>query len=219
MADPKKETKRERREVARQRRIEELRKRERKARMRKTITYVVIGVLVVAGIAGIFAARAASNKNKDKLRKAAAAGGCEPVRTFPNEVRGSNPHLAPYEYKTNPPTSGNHDPSTSPTGFPGQVPDANLVHNLEHGEIIFWYKPDLDTAVITGLQNLVKKEPQYYIMVPRTNMDAPLYFTSWTKSQRCPVPTTKTVAAAEFFAVSNKGKAPEGLRPGTPAGV
>lgn len=216
MADPKKETKRERREEARIRRMEEIRRRERKARMRKMMVYVVIGVVVAGGIAGIFAARSASNRNKEKLKKAAAAGGCLAV-TSPT-VEGQS-HTPPYTYKSNPPTSGNHDPSTANTGFPGQVPDANLVHNMEHGAVIFWYKSSLDPTLVTGLQDVVKKDPRRRILVPRENMNAPLYFTAWGKSQECPSPKTATLATAEVFADTYQGKGPEGDRPGTPAGV
>lgn len=216
MADPKKETKRERREVARQRRLEEIRRRERKARTRKILMYGVV-VLAIAGLlGGIFAARSASNRNKEKLRKAAAAGGCLPVAS--PTIEGQT-HQPPYTYKSNPPTSGNHDPSTANTGFPGQVPDANLVHNMEHGAVIFWYKPDLDPTLVTGLQNVVKKDARRRILVPRASMDAPLYFTAWGKSQQCPSPKTETLSTAEVFADTYQGKGPEGDRPGTPAGV
>ena len=216
MADQKKETKRERREVARQRRMEELRRRERKARMRKTIIYVVVSLAIAGLVGGIFAARTASNRNKAKLAAAAKAGGCEPVRSLASEGQTHNP---PYTYKSNPPTSGNHAGSTAPTGILGPVPDENLVHNMEHGHVIFWYKPDLDPALITGLQNLVKKDATRRILEPRSNMDAPLYFTAWQKSQKCPSPKTETLAAAEVFANTYTGKGPEGDRPGTPTGV
>jgi hypothetical protein len=216
MADPKKETKRERREVARQRRIEELRRRERKARTRKMLIYVVVALAIVGLVGGIVAARQASNRNAERLRKAAAAGGCEPVKTHASE--GAE-HKQPYQYKTNPPTSGNHANATAPTGILGPVPDENLVHNMEHGHVIFWYKPELDPTLITGLQNVVKKDPTRFIMEPRTNMDAPLVFTAWTKSQTCPSPKTETLATAEVFANTHKGKGPEGDAPGTPTGV
>jgi hypothetical protein len=216
MADPKKETKRERREVARQRRMEELRRRERKARTRKMATYAVVVLAVVGLVGGILAARGASNRNKERLRKAAAAGGCEPVQTLASEGQS---HQPPYTYKSNPPTSGNHNPSPSNTGILGPVPDENLVHNLEHGQVIFWYKPDLDPALITGLQNVVKKDATRRIMEPRQNMDVPLAFTAWGKMQKCPSPKTATLATAEVFANTYQGKGPEGDRPGTPTGV
>jgi len=217
MADPKKETKRERREVAKQRRLEEIRRRQRKARMRKLITIAVVSVAIVGLVGGIFAARASSNRKKEALRKAAAAGGCEPIKKLASEGRD---HTPPYHYKTNPPTSGNHNPSTAPTGILSPAPpDENLVHNMEHGHVIFWYKPDLDPKIITGLQEIVRKDARRIILVPRAEMEAPLVFTAWARSQSCPSPKTETIATAQQFADSFKGKGPEGDRPGTPQGV
>jgi hypothetical protein len=219
MPDPKKETKRERREVARQRRMEEIRRRERKARMRKMLVYSVVALAIVGLVGGILAARAGSNRNKKLLEEAAKKGGCLAVESFPNEVTNpSNSHKPPYKYKTNPPTSGNHNPSPANTGILGPVPDENLVHNLEHGHVIFWYKSELEASLITALQNLVKKDPTHYIMEPRENMDVPLAFSAWTKSQKCPSPRAASIATAEVFANKYKGKGPEDL-PGQPVGV
>jgi uncharacterized protein DUF3105 len=220
MADPKKETKRERREVAKQRRLEEIRRRQRKAQMRKTLMIAVIAVAVLGAVGGIIAAKAASNRNKALLAKIAKSGGCDAIKTFSNEGASHINPPATVKYKTNPPTSGNHYPSPANTGILSPAPqDEQLVHNMEHGHVIFWYKPDLDPAIITALQNIVKKSSTRLILVPRSQMDAPLVFTSWQHMQSCPSPTSTTPLVAQKFADDRKGKGPEGDRPGQPTGV
>jgi hypothetical protein len=65
--------------------------------------------------------------------------------SFPIMV--SSPHIEkdtdPGPYNSDPPTSGPHYPDEAETGFFDtniyQYPAGYLVHNLEHGYIIFWY--------------------------------------------------------------------------------
>jgi hypothetical protein len=222
MADPKKETKRERREVAKQRRLEEIRRRQRKARTRKIATIAVVALAVLGLVGGIVFAKANSNRNKANLAKIAKAGGCSAIQTFPSEGATHVTPPATVNYKTNPPTSGNHYGSPANTGILSPAPqDEQLVHNMEHGHVIFWYKPDLDPALITALQDVVKKDPTRLILVPRSQMDTPLAFTSWQHMQTCPTPTAATAAVAQKFADARKAKGPEGTgdAPGTPTGI
>jgi len=222
MASDKKETKRERREVAKQRRLEEIRRRQRKAKMRRWTTIGLIAVVVVGGVLGILAAHAASNRKKANLQKIAAAGGCEEIKTFSSEGATHVTPPARVNYKTNPPTSGNHYGQPANTGILSPAPqDEQLVHNMEHGHVIFWYKPDLDPSIITALQDIVKKDPRRLILVPRSNMDPPLALTSWQHMQTCPSPTSATPAVAQQFADTLKAHGPEGAgdAPGIPSGV
>jgi len=222
MADSKRDTKRERRDEAKKRRLEEIRRRQRKARMRKVMSLAVVALAIVGLGAGIFVARASSNRKKADLAAAARQGGCTSVKSFSNEGQNHVTPPAKVDYKTNPPTSGNHYPSPANTGFPSPTPpDEALVHNMEHGHVIFWFKPDLDPALLTQLQDIVKKDPTRLILVPRDNMDAKLVFTAWRHMQSCPTPTTATAIVAEKFADVYKKHGAEGTgdTPGIPQGV
>ena len=76
-------------------------------------------------------------------------------------------HAPPYIYRTDitiddlaarvPPTSGNHLGQTSPYGFLGGpvVPEA-AVHNMEHGAVVLWYRPD-DPDVAGAVNQLVRE--------------------------------------------------------------
>ena len=70
-----------------------------------------------------------------------------------NPVIEGRTHVAPdndVEYKTNPPTSGNHDPVPAEDGVYSRAPTAktmkHFVHTLEHGRIEIQYDPSLWTS-------------------------------------------------------------------------
>ena len=220
MAD-KRETKRERREVAKQRRMEELRRRQRKEQMRK-FWYAGISVLVVGGIVAAVLLLGSNNKEKiSKLDKDAAAAGCSDLQNPPDEGNG---HTPPYNYRTNPPTSGAHSGQTSRTGIlpnplPSGLTDANLVHNMEHGHIVIWYKADLDTSLLDRFKDFVKDNPTRRILVVRADMPFKLAFTAWGHSLGCENPNSQVLAVADGFADLYQGHGPEGYRPGSATGV
>jgi hypothetical protein len=218
MPENKKVTKRERREEAKQRRMEELRRRQRKARMRRLYTIGIV-VLAIGGIvAAVLLSRQGASKNAAELRRIASAGGCQAIETKPEE---GNQHSAPFTYRTDPPTSGNHSGSTAFTGvlLTQVAKDENLVHNMEHGHVIIWYQPDLDPAILTGLTDMVNDDRTRLILVQRPGMPFKVAFTAWTKLQGCNSPNANTVKAADAFVKEFKGQGPEGDRPGTPAGA
>lgn len=219
MAD-KRETKRERREVAKQRRMEELRRRQRKERLRK-FWYAGISILVIGGIvAAVMVSRAASGRAAKELNKLVPTAGCSALQNPPDE---GNSHKAPPErvtYRTNPPTSGNHYANTSFTGvlpnpLPSGLRDENLVHNMEHGHIIIWYKPDLDPQLLDSLKSFVRGNNTHRILVVRADMAYKLALTAWTHLIGCTNPNAKVVDVAKKFADVYQGKGPEGDRPGT----
>jgi hypothetical protein len=222
----KRETKRERREVAKQRRMEELRRRQRKARMRK-FYFAGIAVLVIGAIvAGVMLAGSAAEKDKKDLNALASAAGCTRLQEPASE--GADHVAAPTRvtYKTNPPSSGRHYGQTSLTGIlpnplPQTLQDENLVHNMEHGQVIFWYKPDLDPTLLDKFKAIVRDDARRLILVPRATMEYQVAFTAWAKLIGCPTANDRSVAVAQKFADTFKGKGPEGTgdNPGTPTGV
>mgnify|MGYP001569013831 CR=1 FL=1 len=99
------------------------------------------------------------------------------------------------KYKTNPPTSGQHYEDWTRAGiYDEPKDDRNLVHSLEHGYIVMYYKCGLDTKEATDsarLNNQCKERKeqlaQVYnnkgqrklIMVPRVNLDTNFAITAW----------------------------------------
>ena len=102
----------------------------------------------------------------------------------------------PGPYNTNPPTSGPHYGADLEAGFYevgditdlGLFPEGYLVHNLEHGYVIFWYNCDLlneaeCSELTVEIQEVMDKERNIKVIAfPWPNIDVPVVMTSWTRS-------------------------------------
>ena len=132
----------------------------------------------------------------------------------------SDPHISvdsdPGQYNSDPPTSGPHYAEEARAGFFDdnnyQFPAGYLVHNLEHGYVIFWYNCDiLDESGCTNLKEQIKTTIAdlggvKLIAYPWPSLDIPLVMTSWGRLQRF---ETFDAEQAKAFYRSNLNKAPE----------
>lgn len=83
-------------------------------------------------------------------------------------------------YNSNPPSSGPHYGQTAEWGVYGeQLPDEQLIHNLEHGGIWISYKPDLDKGSKEKLINLAKGYKSKVVLEPRKENDSNIALVSW----------------------------------------
>jgi hypothetical protein len=151
-----------------------------------------------------------------ELAKAAKAAGC--VQRLELEDEGSE-HFAPTaptpDYKTNPPTSGNH--ATSPyqqadgaySEMPGEI---FLVHSLEHGRLQIQYSPDLPEEDQLELKGLYDTMFGGTLFFPNDNMDYEVAATTWTNLLGCP----KYKGAATLDAIRAFGKETWGKYGGEP---
>ncbi len=78
------------------------------------------------------------------LDAAVKAAGCE-LKNFKGTSREHTDDLAePIEYASSPPTSGKHYVVPAEDGAYDEAPDVKqLVHTLEHGRVIIWFKRNL----------------------------------------------------------------------------
>jgi hypothetical protein len=126
----------------------------------------------------------------------------------------------PGEYNSDPPTSGPHYPNEAQVGFYDtnsyQYPAGYLVHNLEHGYIIFWYNCSLlEEAACTDLKSQIKSVMDEVnnvkvIAYPWDLLDVPVAMTSWGRLQKM---ETFDATQARAFYKSNLNRSPE---PGAP---
>jgi len=124
------------------------------------------------------------------VEAAAKAAGCD--LTTP-EFEGSGHQerkFAAADYKTNPPTSGDHFPTWYEDGVyePGTTPDlGQLVHTLEHGRINVQYKPGTPADVVRQLEAFVAENEGYHMLLYEntTNMPSQVAATTWTHSLTC----------------------------------
>ena len=122
----------------------------------------------------------------------------------------------PGEYNSDPPTSGPHYPDEAQAGFHEtntyQYPAGYLVHNLEHGYIIFWYNCSLlNETACTELKSQIKSVLDEFnnvkvIAYPWDSIDVPVALTSWGRLQKM---ETFDAAQARTFYKTNLNKSPE----------
>jgi hypothetical protein len=180
-------------------------------RRKKWLTYSVLGIFSLLLIA---------------LLANTVFGATRPLPGEEVAVMADITHVAegtdPGPYNSDPPTSGRHYPGTLESGFyeRGEVDDPYpagfLVHNLEHGYVIFWYNceivneaecSDLKTQIgeVMSAENNVK-----VIAFPWESIDVPVVMTSWGRMLRF---EQFDPEQAQDFVQRNRNKAPEPFAP------
>ncbi len=179
---------------------------------------VVVGLAVASGGDESSPGGAANvpTQGQTNEAEAARAAGC---RLQSHRVEGRGHTSEPVQYRTNPPTSGAHDPVASEEGiYPADGPPdlEQSVHALEHGRINIQYKPgtpkptvDLLTALVDTFE--VKGEAGYHALLfqNQTRMQPALAATAWGKSLTCPSVNDRVYDAIRTFWRANVDKGPE----------
>ncbi len=189
---------------------EKLRKRRQRERLRSTLIWAVLGssTLIVIGILIWPSVRP-------------AVGDAVPVMPSSNHIATGED---PGPLNTDPPTSGPHYSTPLEAGFydeiaaidVGPYPEGHLLHNLEHGHVIFWYNCDLlDEAgcndLIEQIQGVLDDAGNTKVIAfPWTSIDVPVVVTSWGRMQRFENFDPKL---ALRFVKGNRNRAPEPLAP------
>jgi type II secretory pathway pseudopilin PulG len=108
------------------------------------------------------------------------------------------------------PTSGDHASSSINAGFYSrEMPKINLVHNLEHGNIVIYYDNPGDAAMakLKGWATLYTSSMDGVVAVPSPGLGEAIVLTAWTKLMRL---ETFDEAAAAAFMDAYRGRGPEG---------
>jgi hypothetical protein len=174
------------------------------------LVIAVIGVIAIVALAGGDDSADTSNLAAD-----ATAAGCT-YKSYPSEGREHT--TGKVTYKTNPPTSGKHNPTPAQDGLyaPGNEPaPENWVHSLEHGRILFQYKPGTPTNQVAQLQKVAEEELNgaagYHVLMFRNNTKMPTQFAlvAWTKALTCNTLDAKSEAVMRQFRKAFTDKGPE----------
>jgi Protein of unknown function (DUF3105) len=228
----------EEKERRRKERLERERKEAAAAARRKRLQLVGGGLLGIAAIAAVVVAILAAGGGNDKqeasapssdaaaavklpeqatsdYEQAAKAAGCTLTNPkFEGQTHEDKAFKAS-DYKTNPPTSGNHTQEFYDDGVyePGTTPDLGmLVHPLEHGRIEVQYKKGTPAADVAKLEALLNEQNEGYHMLlfeNTTGMDAQIAATAWTHSLTCPEMNDKVFDAIRTFRARYIDKGPE----------
>jgi hypothetical protein len=174
-------------------------------------------VIAVVAIIAVVALAGGDNKSADtsNLAADATAAGCQ-YNSYPSE--GRNHTTGKVKYKTNPPTSGSHNPTPAQDGIyaPGNEPaPENWVHSLEHGRVLFQYKPGTPQSQVAQFRKLAEEEfkgtPGYHVLMFQNNTKMPTQFAliAWTKSLKCNTLDSKSEDVMRQFRTSFTDKGPE----------
>jgi hypothetical protein len=197
-----------RKEAARRERERRLKAARRRARTRRLVRWGVV-LAVLGGIAAVIWYQVTAGRRlEEEATAAAAAFDCsDPEPPLPDAGRGHEPPFAEGQGGI-PAASGNHTPTTlppEPKVYEQPVPEANAVHNLEHGYVMVYYRADGENAlpepVLTELEQLVEGESEV-IMAPYPNLaeGSNLALVAWRRVQTCQVPADADAADAATVA-------------------
>jgi hypothetical protein len=191
------------------------------------VAVVAVAVLLIAGVIGGSSSgdersdptatediKLPEQKTND-LNAAAKAAGCT-LKNPPIEGRNhEQKNFKASDYKTNPPTSGNHNPKWYQDGeySPGNTPRlGELVHPLEHGRIELQYRKGTPARTVKQLESLFKEFDDGYHMLlfeNTTNMRYAVAATAWGHSLTCPTMNDKVFDAIRAFRTAYINKGPE----------
>ena len=207
------------------------------AKRRRTYSIVVGSVLGIAAVAAIVAVAATGGGNGHEVRESDITGdqtyssaAAPPSQTetdlfaaaraadcvLRNPVIEGRQHVEPgteVEYKTTPPTSGNHDPAPAGDGVYSDAPTKsttkNFVHTLEHGRIIIHYDPRLEKQRIDQLGGLFNEDPYHMVLMPDRGMRYQVAATAWGHLLGCEEVSDQTFDAIRGFRDRYRDQGPE----------
>jgi Protein of unknown function (DUF3105) len=145
------------------------------------------------------------------LKQAAKAAGCDLRLHLKDE---GHQHLAPGteapQYKTNPPTSGNHvePPFQQADGAYSEMPvPIDFVHSLEHGRMEIQYSPELPESQQLELKGLYETMYGGTLLFPNEEMPYAVAATTWTNLLGCKqYEGAKTLDAIRAFGKATWGR-------------
>jgi hypothetical protein len=202
--------KRDRREAQKRRQEEE-----RRAVRRRNLITTGIAVVVLAGAVALIISE--RTRESAPVGVDASEASCDPIETYePQEGTHIEVGATHPPYNSVPPTSGPHYAEAATPGFyPAPLQAEQLVHNLEHGQIVFWYRPDAPEETITQIEALIDREPPAqeaallaapYDEIPDSDS---FVITAWGASQSCDRVSQEVV---DKFRAKYQGLGPERIR-------
>jgi hypothetical protein len=157
---------------------------------RRNVRLGAVVLTLLVGLAGIslIQRRSASDPApalSGALRTSLEQAGC----TVDSSADPGRKHVPQATYTIDPPAGGDHDPVPAPAGFydPTDVPtDGHLVHSLEHGFVVIWYRPgSVPPSTLDGLRDLARRH-RWVLVAPRPSLPTPLAATAWHRRLLCP---------------------------------
>lgn len=159
--------------------------------------------------------------NEDvSVAAAAKAAGCE-LRSYKATSRDHVADLSQtIKYASKPPTSGTHYQEWPEDGAYEDPPDVKeLVHGLEHGRIIVWFKKGLPADQRAALKKFYDDDTYQMFLIPdMTGMKYEVAATAWNRDPQpngtgrlmgCPRFNDEIFTAIEAFKDEHRSRGPE----------
>lgn len=183
------------------------------SRRRNVVTMIII-VVIVAGVVAL--AMKDRNQQDAPVGVAATEAGCTDIERFELLEAAHIEEGASHEpYNSNPPTSGPHYGTPADAGFyPTALATETVVHNLEHGQLVFWYRDGLGQEDLDEIEKITRQEPLATVGLPSPSLESPynLVMTAWGAMQSC---EKVSQAVIDDFRKEFQGRGPENV--GVPA--
>jgi hypothetical protein len=196
---------------------------------RRRLGYLVAGGLVAAVIIAVVVIAGASGGDSDG--KSGSSSGSWPSGSIPAQKitdldaavkaagctlekpksEGAGHTEKPQKYKSQPPTSGAHNPVPAHDAANLKSPgNEQLVHALEHGRVIYWFKPGAPAATRGALKKLYDEDKDLVVLTPDTaSMPYEVAASSWGRYVGCPTYNDKVPDAFRAFRDAYRLKGPE----------
>lgn len=192
---PKKERKRLKRELERQ-------EGEKKANTKKIVKLlIIVSLLILLGLGGWFLLK--------ELTKPL------PGQQMPEQSKEhvKKEEWEKFSYNSNPPTSGPHDPVWTKAGVYSEPEGTgHLVHSLEHGYVIIYYRCGEDEKdcldFVDKLKERVNKDLYKLILMPWPNLETNFALTAWTRLDKFSAQDAR-LDRVENFTRAFRNKGPE----------
>ena len=163
-------------------------------------------VLIVGSVAAVVVNNSrASERTISRLE----AGTCQFDRESDEDAgQGRNHVTGSVQYRIDPPAGGNHSASAAePMVYSDRVPpDEQVVHAMEHGDIVLWYRPETSPGLVDELRSLADRYRDDVLVVPRPSIRTTVAATAWHRRLLCPEFEPE---ALERFIRSFRDKGPE----------
>ena len=107
--------------------------------------------------------------------------GCT-VQTFPGQGQRHVDQLPRnFEYNSDPPTSGPHNPVWAPwDAYDDPVDPLRFVHNLEHGGVVVLYGDEVPRADVDALIDWYRDDPDGILVAPYPKNGNQISLSAWT---------------------------------------
>jgi hypothetical protein len=133
----------------------------------------------------------------------------EGVVNFGAQDRGHDQNVV-IENSSLPPVGGIHDPAWQNCGiYDSPVEVKNAIHSMEHGAVWIAYHPDLDSADVNALREIVGDEG-YLLLTPYPNLANDVVLTAW--GIQLPLDSVEDERIEQFISVYRNG--PQTPEPG-----